>query len=273
VAGILTVLVATAVLGLLMLASGPVALYSTVTKRSEVLTRLRYAWALGLAVLGLAVQSFVVVGLAALLAFGPLVSGWPGGVRIRSRGRRRTRIDPAAVGGVWSRLLGEALAARAQFNAAIRRAPRGAIRERLAELSGDVEEAVGHAWDRARRGAELERTAAEISGAARSSSRSMQRWGRGWRPLVEDQRVVDARSARDAAAQRLATSINEERTQLQVLVARLAEAACHAAELSVASRPAALGAGGPDDLAADLVDRLAALRSALVEASSTHPVT
>lgn len=267
---ILTLMFVTALLGLLVLASGPVALYTAVTRRRGVLRNLRYLWAGGLAVLGLAIDDLVVVGLAALLALGPLMAGWPGGARVRFRGRRRrTRIDPATLGGIWSSLLGEALAARGQFTAAVRRAPHGAIRERLAELSGEVEEAVGHAWDRARRGAELERTAAEIAGAARGSRRLVQRWGRGWRPIVEDPQVVDAYRARDAAAARLIASIDEERTQLQVLVARLSEAACHAAELSIARRPAVLGPGGPDDLAADLVDRLAALRGALAEAASS----
>lgn len=266
---IVTVLFVTAVVGLLVLASGPVAVYGAIVERRGVLRSLRYLWAGGLAVLGVGINNLVLITIAALLALGPLMSTWSVGERVRLRGRRRrTRIDPAALGGIWSKLLGEALAARGQFTAAVRRAPRGAIRERLAELSDEVEEAVGHAWDRARRGAELERTAAEIAGASRDSGRLTKRWGRGWHPIVEDQRVVDARRARDAAASRLAASIDEERTQLQVLVARLSEAACHAAELSVASRPAVLGPGTPDDLAADLVDRLAALRGALAEASS-----
>lgn len=267
-AGIVPVLFVLAVLGVLLLASGPVALFSALTKRRDLLRYLRYGWAAGIAVLGLAVDNLTLVILAGVLVLAPMVSGWPGGVRVRARGRRRrTRVDPAALGGVWSKLLGEALAARGQFVAAVRRAPRGPLRERLAELSGEVEESVGHAWERAQRGAELERTAAEITGAARNSSRSVQRWGRGWRPLTQDERVVEAHRARDAAAQRLAASLDEERAQLQVLVARLAEAACHAAELSVASRPA-LMPGGPGDLGGDLVERLAVLRGALAEASS-----
>ncbi len=197
---------------------------------------------------------------------------WPVRARLRQPGqRRRTRIDTTTLTGAWSRLMNEALSARTQFTAAVRRAPRGAIRERLADLTAEVDVAVAHAWERARRGAELDRAAAEIAATARSSNRGSQRWGRGWRPIVEDERVTEARRARDAAAHRLATSIAEERAQLQVLVARLTEAACHATELSVIGISATPSGGTPEQLAGDLVNRLATLRGALAEASSTTP--
>lgn len=210
----------------------------------------------------------VLVVAALLLWFAPLIRlptrGWSlAGARRGTRRRRRLRVDPSAVSGIWGRLLREALAARAQFTAAVRRTPRGPIREQLAGLSDEVDTALDHAWECARRGSVLERAASDL-GAAR---RNAVRWGRGWRPILSDQRVLVAQRDRDAAARRLAASIAEERALLQVLVARLVEAACSAAELSIAAGPAALGSGSRDDVARELVDRLAALRAALDDAT------
>lgn len=262
-------LLATGYLGLLLIASIPLFVLWRATKRRGPLLAVRALWALGIAALAIAMKApLLIIAIAVLL----LPSApWPARIRVRGpAGRRRTRIDTTALTGIWSRLMNEALSARNQFTAAVRRAPRGAIRERLAELSDEVDVAVTHAWDRARRGAELDRAAGEIAAAARSSNRGAARWGRGWRPLLEDQRVIDARRDRDAAAQRLATAIAEERAQLQILVARLTEAACHATELSLAHTAITPTGDTPERLATDLVDRLTALREALAEASSTR---
>lgn len=216
----------------------------------------------------------VLVIAALLLWFAPQMRLAAGGGRglgawRTGRRRRRRRIDPALVSGFWSKLLREALTAQAQFMAAIRRTPRGAIRERLADLSGEVEAALDHAWERARRGSALERAAGDIELARRASARNSTRWGRGWRPILTDERVLAAQRDRDAAARRLAASIAEERAQLQVLVARLVEAACSAAELSIAAGPAVLGPSSGDDVARELVERLATLRAALEEAANS----
>lgn len=214
----------------------------------------------------------VVLALAALLLwFAPqiqlaAVGGRGSGARWRRR-RRRARIDPSAVNGIWSKLLREALTARSQFTAAVRRTARGPIREQLVDLSDEMDAALDHAWECARRGSALERAAGDIEVARRASARNGARWARGWRPIPADERVLAAQRDRDAAARRLAASIAEERAQLQVLVARLVQAACSAAELSIAAGPAALGPGSRDDLARELVDRLSALRAALEEAA------
>jgi hypothetical protein len=259
---------------LLLLIGIPLLVVWAGTRSSRPLLVLRMLWAGGLFLLAVTLRNPWLVGGAAMLLLWPgagLTQMWgAGAVRLPDPGRRRRRrIDPAGLTGIWSRLLTEALAAREQFAAAVRRTPRGPLREQLTGLTPEVDLAVGHAYDRARRGADLDRSAAEIIAASRSSSRATQRWGRGWRPLNEDQRVVAAQRARDVAAGRLASAITEERAQLQVLVARLAEAACHAAELSVASGNPSLTPGRPD-VAGDLVERLSALRGALAEASSTE---
>lgn len=240
---------------------------AAVTRGRRIVIVARRAAAVGVGLLA-STQSrlpMAILAVAALvLWFAPQIRLPAGG---RSPWRRRVRVDPAAVNGIWSRLLREALAARAQFTAALRRTPRGAIREQLAGLSDEVDAALNHAWECARRGSALERAATDIESARRASARNGVRWGRGWRPIPTDGRVLAAQRDRDAAARRLAASIAEERAQLQVLVARLVESACSAAELSIAAGPAALGPGSRDDVARELVDRLAALRAALEDAT------
>lgn len=254
------------------------------TRRPGVLTALRGVIAVSMGLLGL-VNSNVFLVLAGLV-----VAVWPrslgrgervrvrppvAGVRLpsrdRARARKSMRIDPSAVGGLWSRLLRSALAAREQFGAAARRAPVGAIREQLDDMTAEVDRALLHAWELARRGFELERAGNEIEAANRAAHRSAQRLGRGWRFGPEDRRVVEAQRARDDAARRLLRAIDEERAQLQVLVARLGEAACSAAELSAAAQTRALLPSPEIDPAGELVDRLTALRGALAEASAIRP--
>jgi hypothetical protein len=262
-----------AIVALLFLVSAPLFLGWAATRRQGLLAALRASWFGGFLLLAALLESLVFLGLAVVVGLWSLAPGWRDRVRTPSSSsgrRRRARIDPSALPGIWSRLLREALAAREQFVATIRRMPRGPLREHLEGLRGDVDLALSHAWDRARRGAELERAGAQIDAAARASSRTTARWGRGWRPVVEDQRVIAAQRSRNAAAQRLAASLAEERAQLQVLVARLGEAACSAAELSVAGTAPAVGPGSGDDVAAELVDRLTALRDALAEAARTE---
>lgn len=261
------------IVSLLFLVTAPLFVGWAATRRQGLATALRASWAIGLLLLAAVAQSALVLAVAAVFALWSVVPSWRRRERVTrppaasGRRSRRARIDPSAMHGIWSRLLREALAAREQFAAAIGRTPPGPIREHLADLAADVDVALHQAWERARRGAELERAGAEIDAAGRASRHATARWGRGWRPVVEDQRVVAAERARNAAAQRLAASLAEERAQLQVLVARLGEAACSAAELSHASGAHALGVGAPDDVAGELVDRLTALRGALAEAS------
>ncbi len=82
-----------------------------------------------------------------------------------------------------------------------------------------------------------------------------------------DPRVREAQRSRDQAAARLGAALAEERAQLQVLVARLGEAACSAAELSAAGQGVLAPLPGPDR-SRELVDRLTSLRAALAEASA-----
>ncbi len=268
--GIGTLVANAAITTLLFVLVVPLLAGAVVTRRQGFTTALRVLGAAGLGLLALVNASVTLAVLAVLLWFLPLLR-LPHVPRAGGRRRRSRRIDPSAVTGIWSRLLREALAAESQFTAAYRRTPRGGIRDRLGELRGEVDVALEQAWDLARRGAALERSAAEIELARRATFRAQPRWSRGWRPVVPDERVLAAQRSRDAAARRLAESIAEDRAQLQVLVARLGEAACSAVELSaIAGRPA-VGPGTHDDVARELVDRLTALRGALAEATAVRP--
>jgi hypothetical protein len=270
---VLQALVLVVIVTLMLVVAAPLLAGWLTTRRPGLLQALRVVVAGGVGLLSL-VTALVGAGNSSLvlLVIALMVAMWPrgltGGVRLRTDrlGRRPERIDPSTLGGIWYRLMRDALAARSQYKAAVRRAPRGAIRERLADLAGEVDLALSHAWARAKRGAALERAGAEIDAATRSSRRAVQRWGRGWMVPPEDARVVEAQRARDAAARRLSIAIGEERAQLQVLVARLGEAACSAAELSIAGLPAP--PLGDAALAGELVERLDALRWALTEAAA-----
>jgi len=214
---------------------------------------------------------WLLLGLALLLLVPQMRSGSGPRLALPARGggrRRRTRIDPSAVGGIWSALLRDAVAARDQFVAVARRAPAGAIRDQLTDLRADVDHALAQAWDRARRGWDLEGAAAGAAAAA-SAQRPRARWGRGWSvgPEWHDPRVREAQRSRDEAAARLAAAVAEERAQLQVLVARLGEAACSAAELSAAGQGVVAPLPG-SDRSRELVDRLSSLRAALTEAGA-----
>ena len=215
--------------------------------------------------------AWALVGLVGLIMLAPLPArrgprlALPAGP---GRGRdRRGRVDPGALDGIWARLVQEALDARAQFLAAAKRAPAGAIRERLTELRGEIDHALAQAWQRAQRGWELERSAEHLTPAA---GRQRARWGRGWslgQDDVYDPRVAEATRARDRAAGRLRLAVAEERAQLQVVVARLSEAACSAAELSVVAT-GVLDTPAEADRTRELVDRLGALRTALTEVAN-----
>jgi len=237
------------------------------TRRRGVATALRAVVAGGLVLLGLA------NGAVPVLIGGILVMLWPR--RLVVGGRRRSlapssrvrRVESGAVHGEWGRLLRQALAARAQFDAAIRRAPDGVVRAQLRDLVASVDAAVSSADEVARRGAELERAAADLG--VRAGRRGPFRGGDRHR-TPPDPRVVEAVRARDAASARLATAIGKERAELHVLVARLGQAACSAAELAsyAASTPVAPGPGSHRDSTEDLLDRLEALRGALAEVAS-----
>lgn len=245
-------------------------------RRARTAARLAVAIAAVLLLAGLALSTRSPgVGMLLLVGLVLVLPARRGGAPRRSlpfgRGGRRTRlrIDPSAVGGVWSRLLREAMSARDQFVATGRRAPSGAIRDQLTDLQTEVDHALAQAWDRARRGWELEGAAAGIAAAARAH-RPRARWGQGWWVAPEewrDPRVRDANRSRDEAAARLAAAMAEQRAQLQVLVARLGEAACSAAELSVAAGGVPAAVPGADR-SRELVDRLTHLRAALTEATA-----
>ncbi|MPZ88533.1 MAG: hypothetical protein GEU81_10755 [Nitriliruptorales bacterium] len=282
---VLLIIINAVIMMLLLVCGLPLLVACFATRRPGFLTALRIAIALSLGLLGFVNANVLLVLAGLAVAFWPssLESGErarlrPGAARLRSlpalgvRGRKKVaKIDPSALGGLWSRLLRSALAAREQFAAATRRAPAGAIREQLDDLTAEVDRALLHAWELARRGAELEGAGNQIEAANRAARRSALRWGRGWRPAPEDDRVVEAQQARDEAARRLIRAIDEERAQLQVLVARLGEAACSAAELAATGQSRAISATSEADLGGELVDRLTALRGALVEISAIRP--
>lgn len=234
-----------------------------------------------LGLLALAHRSLTALACATLLLLAVRYRPVGAGSIVRDRTaplrRRVARIDPGALPVAWARPLREALEARRRFAAAVRRAGRGALRERMTELAADVDRALLHARDRARRGSELEAAARALPAPRRADAlRGMvARAAEGWPgPLApQDQRLVAARDAQVAARDRLLRAAAEERVQLQVIVARLDEASCAAAELAAGAptglpmgAPAGIGQGDGDGTA-ELLDRLAALRGALTEAT------
>jgi len=215
----------------------------------------------------------VLVGVVAFLLGAPLWLAVPLGALtwaanvLRRLGRRPRgpRIDPFTLQEPWRRFVQEALQARTRFHEAVGRAPAGPLRDHLGEIADRVETGVSECWLIAQRGealvearhgidlADVERRLAATSGPA------------GGDPSRD--RVVEALEAQRDTAKRLDGVIDQARSQLRLLDARLDEAVARSLELSAHATAEASVAGLGSDVD-DLVTEMEALRQALEETSA-----
>lgn len=218
---------------------------------------------------------------AAAVALG--VAAWGGRVAMAvPRASGRPRIDPFTLNDPWRRFVQKALQARARFDEAVGNARSGPLRDRLGEIGERVDAAVRECWQIANRGQELadarrqidagdaEGKLAEleaVTGTADPGARANPASPAAASPAAASaaaESTAAALLAQLATASRLDVTISETRARLQLLDARLNEAAARSIELSVrAGGLAALAGLGAD--VDSLVGDMEALRQGLEE--------
>ena len=222
-------------------------------------------------VLAGAVAGVAVVGGAPLWLGLPLgVAAWGANVvRRLPRRPRRERIDPFTLQEPWRRFVQEALQARTRFDEAVGRAPAGPLRDHLGEIAARMETGVSECWLIARRGqalvearrgidlADVEHQLADATGPGET----------GAAPDPSRDRVVEALESLRATARRLDGVIDQARSQLRLLDARLDEAVARTLELSAHASAEGTVAGLGSDVDS-LVTEMEALRQALEETSA-----
>jgi hypothetical protein len=206
----------------------------------------------------------VVAGLPLVAAIPLGAVGWGANVvRRLPRGPRGERIDPFTLQEPWRRFVQEALQARTRFDEAVGRAPAGPLRDHLREIAARMETGVSECWliarrgqtlVDARRGIDLDDVERQLAEATRTQDPS-------------GDRVVQALEAQRATAQRLDGVIDQARSELRLLDARLDEAVARTLELSAhASTDTSVAGLGTD--VDTLVTEMEALRQALEETTA-----
>jgi hypothetical protein len=155
-------------------------------------------------------------GVAGAIVLGAIA--WGGFVAIgRLRRPRAERIDPFTVQDPWRAMIMRAQSTANRFDAAVRKAAPGPLKDRLVEVQGRVGLAVREAWAIAKRGHALD-DAVKVLDLPRIR-RSLE--------AATDEAVAQSLRAQLAAGERLATVAG--------LNAELDESVARAVELSVAS--------------------------------------
>lgn len=178
------------------------------------------------------------------------------------------RIDPFSLPEPWRSSVVEALKAQVRYDRAVAAADPGPIRSRLETIGERIDDGVQEAWRIARRGAQLVEARAGIDAdeARRDLARVEADANATWAAGSNIERTAQALRSQIETAERLDTVLEQVRSQLQLLDARLDESVARAIELSVQ-------VGDVDDLTAidadvdGLVNEMEALRLALEETS------
>ena len=209
-------------------------------------------------------------------AIGAIVGGMLGAVTAWAtrvllavpRGPQQARIDPFTLAEPWRRLTQDALAARKQFDDAVRRTQPGPIRDRLATIGERINATIDEAWAAARAGHDLTDayTRVDVASAQRElDALHATRSATGFNATT--QATVTALEAQVATATRMYALITETRDQLQLLNARLDESVARCIELSVGTyRPDAFSEVEGD--VGSITDELEALRGAIEDTSA-----
>jgi hypothetical protein len=205
-------------------------------------------WALVFAIIGFAVGA----GVRALLAASAARTG-PG-----------ARIDPFTLGEPWRRAVQDAVQARNRFRAAAGQARSGPFRERLQELSADIDRGADECWRIAQQGQALSDARRRIE--RRAAEGKLQALTAEGEPATDTPAAATAEALRAQldTADRLDHTIDDTRERLGLLGARLDEAAARAAELLVHA-PTADALSALDSEISDVVTDMEALRQALEE--------
>jgi hypothetical protein len=209
-----------------------------------------------------------VVGLAATTepigaVIGALVGIGAGALVDRRRsGPRPARIDPFTLGDPWRRAVQDALKARSRFQEAVGRTPAGPVRDRLVAIGERVTESVEACWNIARHGQTMAEARRGISvRELEAEAESLRRTGAGG---DHHDPTAAALEGQLDTARRLDRVVEETRSHLRLLNARLDEAVARSLELSARGGQAAALDPVVEDVQ-DVADELEALRLALDE--------
>lgn len=212
--------------------------------------------AIGL-VVGLPIVAAVVLGAGAwaLRVGAAMAPGQP----------RGERIDPFTLQEPWRRAVQDAVAARARFSEAVDRTRSGPLQENLRGIADQMDTLVQESWLIANRGESLVQTRRRIDTADIGKDLAEATHAQASAPDDESlARTIQSLHAQAATAERMDRVIDQARSQLRLLDARMGEAVVRALELSAqANADASLSTLSTD--VDSMVSDMEALRQALEE--------
>jgi hypothetical protein len=230
----------------------------------------------------------VVAGLPVAGAVGLGALAWAGRVAVAVGwgGSRRERVDPFTLQEPWRRFVQDALSARGRFREAVDRTRSGPLQDTLRDIARRIDTGVEECWLVAQRGdslvqsrnridtASIDRELAEAEAAVAASAQAQAEV----EAAVEGpaggpadgrlQQVLESLRAQRATADRMDRVIDEARSQLRLLDARLDEAVVRAVELSAQATTGAAASSLSSDVDSMVTD-MEALRLALEETHGT----
>jgi hypothetical protein len=213
----------------------------------------------------------IAVGLPVAAAV--LVGAGAWGVRVAAamgmaRGPRGERIDPFTLQEPWRRAVQDAVAARARFHEAVGRTRPGPLQDTLQGIAGQMDTLVEESWHIANRGESLVQTRRRID--TTGIGRDLEEATRAQATAPDDQSLaatIQSLDVQKATAERMDKVIEEARSQLRLLDARMGEAVVRALELSAqATVDASAGTLSTD--VDSMVSDMEALRQAMEETHS-----
>jgi hypothetical protein len=226
----------------------------------------------------------VVAGLPVAGAVGLGALAWAGRVAVAVGwgGSRRERVDPFTLQEPWRRFVQDALSARGRFREAVDRTRSGPLQDTLQDIARRIDTGVEECWLVAQRGdslvqsrnridtASIDRELTEAEAAVAASAQAKAEAGAEVEGPADGrlQQVLESLRAQRATADRMDRVIDEARSQLRLLDARLDEAVVRAVELSAQATTGAAASSLSSDVDSMVTD-MEALRLALEETHGT----
>ena len=212
---------------------------------------------------GAGAAAAIAAGLPGLVCVGAGLVAWAARVAFGlPRQKKGDRMDPFALNEPWRKSVIDAQVAQRRFDTAIRQADSGPLRDRLGEIGTRLGEGVREVWRIAQRGHLMAKglKALDVESAQRELIDVERDLSKGADPRLEATR--DSLRAQLHSAQRMIDAVDEARSQLRLLDARLDEAVTRAIELSLRAPGDADLTGLGSDVET-LVSDMEALRAAL----------
>ena len=209
------------------------------------------------------------VGIAGAVGLG--LAAWA--IRVAAavgRGPKPDRIDAFALSEPWRSLVQDAVQAQRSYADALRRARPGPLLDRLHETEARLDESVEECWKVAQSGHALSQAYGTIDTAA--IERSLATIGSDGRPDDDTKTAtVQALEAQLDAAKRMRSTLDNTRSQLELLNARLDEAVTRTIELTTTGSDT-VNASTIDSAVAGVTTEMEALRQALETTSQASAI-